>query len=432
MARCSGSVAADMTQFVELAARLARQTREAARLLAATPSAVRVQAIVAAADLLQQREASILAANALDLEAGRAANLAAAMLDRLKLDSKRIAAIAQAMREIAAQPDPVGRSLSMTERPDGLRIEKISVPLGSVFIIFESRPNVTCDAAALCLKSGNATLLRGGKEARHTNGVLADILGEAFQAAGLPEHAMQLVRETDRQLVNDLLQCERDLDLVIPRGGESLIRAVADATRIPMIKHYKGVCHVYLHKDADADKARVIARNAKTQRPGVCNAMETLLLDRDLPEAIGRRVLSELAQAGVELRACEATRARFPELPLVAASESDWDEEYLALVLSVREVGGVQAALAHIAQHASGHTEAIVTEDAAVADAFILGCDSASVMVNASTRFADGGEYGLGAEIGISTDKLHSRGPMGAFDLTTYKWVVRGQGHVRG
>ncbi|MEN9354204.1 MAG: Gamma-glutamyl phosphate reductase [Fibrobacterota bacterium] len=421
-----------MTELVELAARLARQTREAARLLAAVPSPVRVRAIEAAADLLEARAAEVVAANALDLEAGRAAGLAASMLDRLKLDSKRIAAIAQAMREIAAQPDPVGRVLSEQVRPDGLRISKISVPLGAVFIIYESRPNVTCDAAALCLKSGNATLLRGGKEARHTNGILADLLTEAFRASGLPEHAMQLVRETDRQLVNELLRCERDLDLVIPRGGESLIRAVADATRIPMIKHYKGVCHVYLHKNADADKARVIVLNAKTQRPGVCNAMETLLLDHDLPEATGRRVLSELAQAGVELRVCAATKSAWPDLPLQLAGESDWDEEYLALILAVRQVDGLTGALDHIALHASGHTEAIVTEDAAVADAFVLGCDSASVMVNASTRFADGGEYGLGAEIGISTDKLHARGPMGAFDLTTYKWVVRGQGHVRG
>lgn len=420
-----------MTELVALAARLARQTREAARKLAVVPSEVRTRAIVSAADLLEARTASVVEANALDLAAGREAGLAASMLDRLKLDAKRIAAIAGAMREIAAQADPVGRVLSEQVREDGLRISKMSVPLGAVFIIYESRPNVTCDAAALCLKSGNATLLRGGKEARHTNAILADILSEAFVAAGLPEHAMQLVRETDRQLVNELLQCERDLDLVIPRGGESLIRAVAEATRIPMIKHYKGVCHVFLEASADQNKARMVTLNAKVQRPGVCNAAETLLLDRDLPEAVGRHVLSELAQAGVELRACDATRERFPELPLGVASESDWDEEYLALVLAVRQVDGLDGALDHIANHASGHTEAIVTEDPAKAETFVLGCDSSSVMVNASTRFADGGEYGLGAEIGISTDKLHARGPMGAFDLTTYKWVVRGEGHVR-
>lgn len=420
-----------MTDLVELAARLARQTREAARLLAAVPSPVRVRAIEAAADLLEARSAAVVAANALDLEAGRAAGLAAAMLDRLKLDPKRISAIAQAMREIAAQPDPVGRVLSEQRRPDGLQIAKVSVPLGAVFIIYESRPNVTCDAAALCLKSGNATLLRGGKEARHSNAILADILSEAFVAAGLPEHTMQLVRETDRQLVNELLQRDRDLDLVVPRGGEGLIRAVAETTRIPMVKHYKGVCHVYLHADADMDKARVIALNAKVQRPSACNAVETLLLDRALPESVGRHVLSELAQAGVELRVCAATKEAWPDLPLQLAAESDWDEEYLALILAVRQVDGLAGALEHIALHASGHTEAIVTEDPVVADAFVLGCDSSSVMVNASTRFADGGEYGLGAEIGISTDKLHARGPMGAFDLTTYKWVVRGQGHVR-
>ena len=419
------------TDLAVLAQTLARRTREAARALALVPGEVRTKAIHAAADLLDARFADVVAANALDLAAGRESGLAPAMLDRLKLDEKRVRAIAQAMREIADQADPLGRVLSSQKRPDGLSIQKLSVPLGAVFIIFESRPNVTCDAAALCLKSGNATLLRGGKEARLSNAILADLLGEAFRAAGLPEHAMQLVRETDRQLVNELLRCERDLDLVIPRGGESLIRAVAENTRIPMIKHYKGVCHVFLHRAADADKARVVVLNAKTQRPGVCNAMETLLLDRDLPEETGRRVLSELAQAGVELRVCPATLAKYPELPLLSATDADWDEEYQSLVLAVREVDGVDQAIDHIARHGSGHTEAIVTEDTAVADHFVAACDSASVMVNASTRFADGGEYGLGAEIGISTDKLHARGPMGAFDLTTYKWVVRGNGHVR-
>jgi len=422
---------AEETSLADLAATLAHRTRQAARILATVDGARRSLAILAAAEALDAKNSEVLLANALDLEAGRAAGLAPAMLDRLALDHKRLAKIAQAMRQIAAQDDPVGRHLSHLARPDGLSIEKVSVPLGAVFIVFEARPNVTCDAAALCLKSGNAVLLRGGKEALHTNCALADLFALALESTGLPADAVQLVRETDHQLVNELLKCERDLDLVIPRGGEKLIRAVAASTRIPMIKHYKGVCHVYLHPSADAEKARVIALNAKTQRPGVCNAAETLLLDRDLPEAVGRSVLSALAQAGVELRACAATRTKYPDLPLLAASEEDWDAEYLALVLSVREVAGVSEALDHIAAHGSGHTEAIVTEDAAAADAFVAGCDSASVMVNASTRFADGGEYGLGAEIGISTDKLHARGPMGAFDLTTYKWVVRGNGHVR-
>ncbi len=418
--------------FAELARELAHRTRQAARQLAIIDGARRSAAISAAADLLEERIPQLLQVNAVDVENGRTAQLAPAMLDRLTLDEVRIRKIAAAMRQVAAQEDPVGRTLSHWVRPDGLAIDKVSVPLGAIFIIFESRPNVTCDAASLCLRSGNAVLLRGGREALRTNAALADIYATALRQSGLPADAVQLVRETDHALVNELLKCREDLDLVMPRGGERLIRAVTATSLIPVIKHYKGVCHVYLHAAADPEKAQKIVLNAKTQRPGVCNAAETLLLDRALPEATGRRVLSALLEAGVELRACAATRAKYPDLPLKSAAEpEDWDAEYLALIMAVREVDGVQAALDHIAAHSSSHTESIVTEDATAADAFVAGCDSSSVMVNASTRFADGGEYGLGAEIGISTDKLHARGPMGAFDLTTYKWVVRGNGHVR-
>jgi len=301
-----------------------------------------------------------------------------------------------------------------------------------VLFIYESRPNVTTDAAGLCLRSGNAIILRGGKEAIHSNLVLGKIISEAIAAHGLPQDAVQLVRETDRALVGELLQKSAEIDLVIPRGGEGLIRAVTEQSKIPVLKHYKGVCHVYIHPSADPVHAVTIVHNAKVQRPGVCNAAETLLLDKDLSLDTARRVLDRLAEAGVELRGDAATRAKHPGLPWKEATDADWDEEYLEKIISVREVDGVKGAVEHIAAHGSGHTEAIVAQDEAAIDEFILGCDSSSVIVNASTRFADGGEYGLGAEIGISTDKLHARGPMGASDLCSYKWIVRGNGQVRG
>ncbi|HXP90216.1 MAG TPA: glutamate-5-semialdehyde dehydrogenase [Fibrobacteria bacterium] len=415
----------------EKAAAYAVAARKASRELARFDGTTRSKAIAAIADALEKQVPEIVAQNALDLAQGQVDGLSSALLDRLKLDAKRIAGMAKGLREIAGQPDPVGLELSRQSRPNGLDIRKVSAPLGVVFFIYESRPNVTTDAAGLCLRSGNAILLRGGKEAIHSNRILGKIISQALASQGLPANAVQLVQETDRALVGELLQRSAEIDLVIPRGGEGLIRAVAEQSKIPVLKHYKGVCHVYVHPTADPDQAVDIAHNSKVQRPGVCNAAETLLLDKALDAAVARRILDRLAASGVELRGDAATIAKHPGLSWTLATESDWDEEYMDLVLAVAEVDGVEGAVEHIATHGSGHTEAIVTRDPAAADAFVLGCDSSSVMVNASTRFADGGEYGLGAEIGISTDKLHARGPMGAADLCTYKWVVVGNGQVR-
>jgi len=414
-----------------IAARYATEARKASRKLAGIDAGVRSLAIESIARSIVDRTTEIVAENALDLEEGRKAGLSTAMLDRLKLDPSRIASMAKGLREIAAQPDPVGQILSSRIREGGLSIEKITVPLGVVFFIYESRPNVTTDAAGLCLRSGNAILLRGGKEAIHSNRVLGRIISEAVAAAGLPDKSVQLVQETDRSLVGELLQRDREIDLVIPRGGEGLIRAVAEQSKIPVLKHYKGVCHLYVHPSADPSTAANVVLNAKVQRPGVCNALEKLLFDRAMETDLGHGILQSLADAGVELRGSEAVRAKWPVFAWKVATDSDWDEEYLEKILAVGEVDGVDAALDWIAEHGSGHTDAILCRDVAVADRFVVGCDSSSVMVNASTRFADGGEYGLGAEIGISTDKLHARGPMGASDLCSYKWVVRGSGHAR-
>jgi len=415
----------------EIASRYAREARKASRMLAGIDTDKRNLAIEAIAAALLDNTVAIADENAKDLVAGQASGLSSAMLDRLKLDANRVAAMAKGLREIGGQTDPVGQILSSRLREDGLSIEKVVVPLGVVFFIYESRPNVTTDAAGLCLRSGNAILLRGGKEAIHSNRILGRIISEAITKAGLPANAVQLVQETDRALVGELLQMDRDIDLVIPRGGESLIRAVAEQSKIPVLKHYKGVCHLYVHPTADASTAANVVFNAKVQRPGVCNALEKLLIDRGVDLALGEGILKTLAEAGVELRGSDSVRAKWPGFAWKQATDSDWDEEYLEKILAVREVDGVDEALDWIAEHGSGHTEAILTREASVADRFVTGCDSSSVMVNASTRFADGGEYGLGAEIGISTDKLHARGPMGAADLCTYKWVVRGQGHVR-
>ena len=415
----------------ELAAAYAVAARKASRELARFDGARRSAAILSIADALESEALSIESENAFDLEQGRKDGLSSAMLDRLRLDGKRIGGMAKGLREIAAQTDPVGRELSREVRPNGLDIAKVSTPLGVVFFIYESRPNVTTDAAGLCLRSGNAVILRGGKEAIRSNRILSKIISDALASSGLPAKAVQLVQETDRALVGELLQRQAEIDLVIPRGGEGLIRAVAEQSRIPVLKHYKGICHVYVHPSAILEQAVEIVHNSKVQRPGVCNALETLLLDRDLAEATGRAVLERLVGAGVELRGDAACRAKYTGLPWKIATESDWDEEYLELVVSVAEVAGTAQAVDHVAAHGSGHTESIVAQDASAAEEFVLGCDSSSVMVNASTRFADGGEYGLGAEIGISTDKLLARGPMGASDLCTYKWIVRGNGQVR-
>lgn len=415
----------------EKAAAYAVAARKASRALARFDGARRSGAILAIADALESRVPEIVAENASDLAQGRADGLSSAMLDRLKLDAKRVEGMAKGLREIAGQPDPVGLELSRRLRPNGLDIRKVSVPLGVVFFIYESRPNVTTDAAGLCLRSGNAILLRGGKEAIRSNRILGKIISEALASQGLPADAVQLVQETDRALVGALLQRSSEIDLVIPRGGEGLIRTVSEQSKIPVLKHYKGVCHVYVHPSADPDQAVEIVHNSKVQRPGVCNAAETLLLDKALDVALARRILDRLAASGVELRGDAAIIARHPGLSWKRAVDSDWDEEYMDLIIAVAEVDGVDEAVEHIAAHGSGHTEAILARDEAAVEEFVARCDSSSVMVNASTRFADGGEYGLGAEIGISTDKLHARGPMGAADLCSYKWVVVGNGQVR-
>lgn len=417
--------------FDTLAEAYAKAAKAAARELRVAPASLREAAIRAIADQLEAQAPSIEAQNTLDLEEGARNGLSGAILDRLKLDRKRIGSMAKGLRDIASQTDPLGRTLENRIREDGLGISRVSVPLGVVFFIYESRPNVTTDAAGLCLRSGNAIILRGGKEAIHSNRILGRIIADAVASAGLPRKSVQLVTETDRALVTRLLHRSGEIDLVIPRGGEGLIRAVSSESRIPVIKHYKGVCHAYVQASADMVQATEIVFNSKTHRPGVCNALETLLLDRAVAPADGRRILSRLKDAGVELRGDEAARAAWPDLVAIEATDEDWDAEYLSMILAVRVVDGVDQALDHIAVHGSGHTDTIVSGDERDIERFLASCDSSSVMANASTRFADGGEYGLGAEIGISTDKLHARGPMGAADLCTYKWVVRGRGHVR-
>ena len=408
---------------------LAETAREASRRLAVVSGNAKQQALTQAADLLRRRRQALLDANAKDLEAAPTYGLSSAMIDRLRLDDKRIGGMATAIEEIAALPDPVGEVIEGHVRPNGLFVARIRVPLGVILFIYESRPNVTADAAALCLKSGNAVILRGGKEAFHSNQAVHAVMAEALRSAGLPETAAQVVTTTDRAAVTELLHQEGLIDVAIPRGGEGLIRAVARESRIPVIKHYNGICHVYVDKSADLDMAEAIAFNAKVQRPGVCNAMETLLVHKDVANALLPRLAARLAEAGVELRGCE--RARTVLSDCTPATEDDWSTEYLALILSIKVVDSVSDAVYHIDRYGSRHTDAIVTEHLASAEAFVAGVDSSSVMVNASTRFSDGGEYGMGAEIGISTDKLHARGPCGLRELTTYKFVVRGNGQVR-
>jgi len=413
----------------EYVKQIALAARAAWGALTAASGQQRDAAIRACAAELRRDAKSLQAANAQDVEAGKAAGLTDAMLDRLKLSDSQIEKMAAALEAIALQTDPVGQTIAACNRPNGLRVEKRRVSLGVVAIIYESRPNVTTDAAGLCLKSGNACILRGGKESIHSNIAIGQCIRRGLEAAGLPAAAVTLVETTDRAVVPALAQAEGLVDLIIPRGGESLIRAVVEAATIPVIKHYTGNCHVYVHAQANLDMARAIIVNAKCQRPGVCNAAETLLVDAAIAQAFLPKAAEELVRAGVELRGCERSRQIAPSMK--PAAEQDWHDEYLALILAVKVVDGLDDAIAHINKYGSRHTDAIVTDSVAAAERFVTLVDSSSVMVNASTRFSDGGEYGLGAEIGISTDKLHARGPMGAEDLTTYKWVVTGSGHLR-
>lgn len=416
----------DITVYME---GLGRMAREAAPAMARATSRAKNAALSATADLLGARAGEIQDANSKDVAAAREAGLDDALIDRLVLTPERIAQMARGLHEIAALPDPIGELTGLAERPSGIQVGRMRVPLGVIGIIYESRPNVTADAAGLCLKSGNAVILRGGSEALHSNTAIGRCLKEGLAAAGLPSGAVGLVETADRAAVAELLHMDRFVDLLVPRGGKGLVELVATEARMPVLKHLHGVCHVYLDDDADAGKAQAVAVNAKTQRYGVCNAMETLLI----AESRADELLPPLARAykehGVELRGCPKTRDRVSWA--LAATEQDWEAEYLAPILAIRVVAGLDEAIAHIARYGSHHTDAIVTENWTRAQRFLREVDSSSVMVNASTRFADGFEYGFGAEIGISTDKFHARGPCGLRELTSTKWVVVGDGHVR-
>lgn len=410
---------------------MGRRAWTAARELVKLSSEQKNRILVAMAEQLLADEEVILAANALDLERARANGLSAAMIDRLTLNPKRLADIAKALREVAELPDPVGEVLADWTRPNGIRIRKVRVPIGVIGIIFESRPNVTADAASLCFKTGNATILRGGSEAIDSNRALAASLQAGGAREGLPEDSIQLVPFTDRASVEHLARMDQYLDLIIPRGGKGLIEKVVATARMPVIKHYDGVCHLYVHDDADLDKAVELVINSKCQKPGVCNALETLLVHRDAAAAFYPLIGARLQQAGVKVKADPEAAAQLG-ITTEPATEEDWRAEYLDLILAVKTVAGLEQAIQHINEYGSRHTDGIVTRDAGAVARFQQEVDSAVVTHNASTRFNDGGEFGFGAEIGISTDKLHARGPMGLAELTSYKYLLDGDGQIRG
>ena len=408
---------------------LGAAAREASRQVAASSTAVRNRALLAARDALDGARASLAEANARDLEQGRANGLDAPLMDRLELTPARIDTMLEGLRQVASLPDPVGSVTDMNTMPSGIQVGRMRVPLGVIGIIYESRPNVTVEAASLCLKSGNATILRGGSEALASNCAIAECLSWGLADAGLPQAAVQVVETADRAAVGRLIAMPEYVDVIVPRGGKGLIERISNDARVPVIKHLDGVCHVYIDQGADPDMAEAIAVNAKTQRYGTCNTMETLLVSEAEAAAMLPRLAEAYGQAGVELRGCERTRAILPEA--IPATEQDWGEEYLAPILAVRIVDSLDQAIEHINTYSSLHTDSIVTRDHGRAMRFLREVDSSSVMVNASTRFADGFEYGLGAEIGISTDKLHARGPVGLEGLTSQKYVVFGEGQVR-
>jgi glutamate-5-semialdehyde dehydrogenase len=422
-------------QMTDLAARARAASRELAKLSTGQKNAC----LLAMATALEQSSPGIQEANERDMQQAAEAGLSRAMLDRLKIDEKRIAAMARGLREVAVLPDPVGRVLDERVRPNGLKLRKITTPIGVIVIIYESRPNVTADAASLCFKSGNATILRGGKEALHSNRAIADVLVYAGRTAlkEFPEHAIQVVQTADREAIPELLSLTQYVDLCMPRGGEGLIRAVAECSKVPVIKHYKGVCHVYVDGKADIAMAGSVVMNAKVQRPAVCNAMETLLIDRHIASKFLPEIAARLAEKSVELR-CDPgaletiNNSKLKDgLKLRAATEQDYFTEYNDYILNVRIVDGVTEAIRHINTYGSAHSDSIVTGDEAAAQQFLAEVDSAAVYWNASTRFTDGGEFGMGAEIGISTDKIGARGPMGLEELTSYKWLGIGNGQVR-
>ena len=427
----------DLTASTDLHAHMlamGEAARVASRALAKATTAAKNRALEEAADALVARENAILAANAEDVKGARAEGRDDAFIDRLKLTAKAIEAMADGLREIAKLPDPVGEVTGLTYRPSGIQVGKMRVPLGVIGIIYESRPNVTADAGGLCLKSGNACILRGGSESMKSNQAIAHCLAAGLKAAGLPETSIQLVGTTDRRAVDELVAMEKHVDAIVPRGGKGLIERVSQAARVPVIKHLDGVCHVYVDASADPAKAVAIADNAKTQRYGTCNTMETLLVAAPIAAKVLPKIAKIYAKKGVEMRADAEAKAVIERAGVAGvkdATEEDFYAEYLAPIIAIAIVPGLDAAIAHIAKYGSQHTDAIVTEDWSAGQRFLREVDSSSVMVNASTRFADGFEYGLGAEIGISTNKLHARGPVGLEGLTSQKWIVLGDGHVR-
>jgi len=418
-----------MTTIKDSVERVCRAAKEAAAYLGKADSSQKNAALAGMAKGLRERSEELQAENRKDMNAGKARGLSAAMLDRLLLTDARIRQMADGIEEVIALPDPVGEVLKMGRRPNGLWVGRMRIPLGVIGIIYESRPNVTADAAALCVKSGNAVVLRGGSEAIHSNTAIARTLRDALSGSGLPADAVSIIGQTDRTAIDYLLAAEEFIDLIIPRGGEGLIRSVAEKSRIPVIKHYKGVCHIYVDEDADLRQAIPVCINAKVQRPGVCNAMETLLVHEKAAPEFLPAVAAELAKSGVELRGCPKTVRLVPQAK--PASEEDWGTEFLDLILAVKVVSSMEEAMEHIRRHGSLHTEAILTRDHARAMRFVREVDSSLVLVNASTRFNDGFQLGLGAEIGISTTKIHAFGPMGLEELTTTKFIAFGDGQVR-
>lgn len=406
-----------------------KRARKASRIMAKTDTSTKNQVLLNIADLIIESQEKLLEANALDFDAGNANGLDAALLDRLELTPERIKSMAEGLRQVAGLPDPIGEVSAMEERPSGIKVGRMRVPLGVIGIIYESRPNVTADAAALCLKSGNATILRGGSEAINSNQAIADCIKEGLLSCGLPGDAAQVIETIDRAAVGELLRMSDYVDVIIPRGGKELIERVSNEARMHVIKHLDGVCHVYIDDHANIDKAVMIAYNAKTQRYGTCNTMECLLVAESIAEPVLKKLAPLYEDAGVEIRGCDKSRKILPNIK--QASDEDYYTEYLAPIMSLRIVSGIEEAMNHIHEYGSNHTDAIVTEDQDNADRFIREVDSSSVMVNASTRFADGFEYGLGAEIGISTDKFHARGPVGLEGLTSQKYIVIGDGHIR-
>ena len=419
----------DVTEYMHL---VGRSARSASRVIARATTASKNEALLAIADIILKREAHILDENAEDVRDAKKADLAAPLIDRLTLTSKSVNAMAEGLRQVAQLPDPVGELTNLRMRPSGIQVGKMRVPLGVIGIIYESRPNVTADAAGLCLKSGNAVILRGGSEAARSNQAIAGCIAAGLKAAKLPEYIVQVVETTDRAAVGQMITLPEYIDVIIPRGGKSLIARIAAESKVPVIKHLDGNCHVYVDKFADMDKAVRICDNAKTRRYGVCGAMESLLVHEARMHDVLPRIAKVFADKGVEMRGCERTLAVLGAFEVIAATEEDWSTEYLAPIVSIKIVADLDEAIVHIEHHGSHHTDAIITEHWSHAQRFLREVDSASVMVNASTQFADGFEYGLGAEIGISTDKLHARGPVGLEGLTTQKWVVLGDGSVRG